>query len=131
MTTFIRKIILILVLAGLAVSGQATAGSGSIVSLETQAGRSFQVYAAGPKDADRGILLVHGWYGLNDQARLWADKFAAAGYLAMSIDLYDGKLATDSKTARTYMNAVKQSEANEKYRAVLKALLYLRIDQYF
>jgi len=113
---------LVLMLVGLSASEQATAETGSIISLETNTGRAFSVYAAGPKDANRGILLVHGWYGLNEQARFWADKFAAIGYRAMSIDLYDGKLATDSETARTYMNAVKQSEANEKYHATLKAL---------
>jgi carboxymethylenebutenolidase len=110
------------VLAGLLVSAKSIADEGSNMVLKTKAGSSFQVYAAGPKDARRGILLVHGWWGLNDQARSWTDRFAALGYRVMAIDLYDGKVATTPDKARTYMNAVKQSEANEKYRATLKAL---------
>ena len=111
-----------MVFAGFLVSAKSTADEGYNVVLETKAGRSFQVYANGPKDARRGILLVHGWWGLNDQARSWADRFAALGYRAMAIDLYDGRVASTPDEARAYMNEVKQSEANQKYRATLEAL---------
>lgn len=122
MTTFSRKYLIFTVFAGLLVSAQSIADEGSSMALETEAGGSFQVYAAGPEDARRGILLVHGWWGLNDQTRSWADRFAALGYRAMAIDLYNGKVATTPDQARAYMNEVKQSEANEKYRAALTAL---------
>lgn len=122
MTTFSRKYLILVVFAGLLVSARAIADEGSNMVLQTEAGHSFQVYATGPKDASRGILLVHGWWGLNDQVRSWADRFAAAGYRAMAIDLYNGKVATTPDKARVYMTEVQQPEANEKYRATLKAL---------
>lgn len=122
MTTLSRKYLIFMVFAGFLVSAKSTADEGYSMVLQTKAGRSFQVYVNGPKDARRGILLVHGWWGLNDQARSWADRFAALGYRAMAIDLYDGRVASTPDEARAYMNEVKQSEANQKYQATLKAL---------
>lgn len=122
MTTFSRKCLIFVVFAGLLVSAKSIADEGYNMVLQTEAGCSFQVYVTGPKDARHGILLVHGWWGLNDQARSWADRFSALGYRVMAIDLYNGRVATTPDKARAYMNEVKQSEANEKYLATLKAL---------
>lgn len=92
------------------------------ITLKTKDNRPFNVYMAGPTDARRGILLIHEWWGLNEVVRGWADEFAAAGYRAMAIDLYNGKVATDPKVARKLMSSVNQAEANKKYSAALNAL---------
>ena len=42
-----------------------TAQLGEYISLETENLKTFKVYVAGPMDASRGILLIHGWLGLN------------------------------------------------------------------
>ena len=91
-------------------------------SLKTRGGHLFEVYVNGPENASRGILLAHGWWGLNNQIRVWADKFADLGYRVMAVDLYNGKVAATPDKARTYMNSVNQSEADEEFRAVLAAL---------
>ncbi|MDA0998660.1 MAG: dienelactone hydrolase family protein [Proteobacteria bacterium] len=41
------------------------------------------------------VLLVHEWWGLNDQIKAVAAEFANQGYLALAIDLYGGKAAAD------------------------------------
>lgn len=40
-----------------------------------------------------GVIVVQEWWGLNDNIRGIADRFAAEGYLAFAPDLYDGELA--------------------------------------
>ena len=90
--------------------------------LKTDSNQSFKVYLAGPKEASRGILLVHEWWGLNKDVEIWTNQFAKAGYRAMAIDLYNGSIATAPKDAKALMNSVKQDEANAKYSAALKVL---------
>jgi len=96
--------------------------AGEMVTLKTAAGRPFKGYVAGPEDARRGILVIHEWWGLNEHIKDWADRFAALGYRALAIDLYDGKVATTASAARQYKDAVDQSAANTKHRAALAHL---------
>lgn len=93
--------------------------SGEEIVLKTAGGVSFNAYVSGPSDASRGILLIHEWWGLNDHIRAWADRFAALGYRALAVDLYDGKVATAPAEARRYLQSVEQDEANAKHRAAL------------
>ncbi len=49
------------------------------------------------------ILLVHEWWGLNDQIKSVAAQFAQEGYIAIAIDLYGGEVATSAGQARSLM----------------------------
>lgn len=122
MNTLWQRSSSLVALSALLLSAPAFAGTGTTVVLQSDSTHSFRVYVNGPENAPRGILVVHGWWGLTDQVRAGADQFAALGYRAMAIDLYDGKVATTPDKARSYMNSVKQAEANQKFRAALKAL---------
>ena len=103
-------------------SSAVTKHSGQINSLEAAYPSSFTVYVSGPEDASRGVLLIHGWLGLNDRIKGLADQFAKAGYRAMAIDLYNGQVARGPRQARVLMDAVRQNEANAKYVSAIKAL---------
>ncbi len=59
------------------------------------------------------ILLVHEWWGLNDQIKSVAAALAKQGYLALAVDLYGGKVATTPDDARSYMGQVKPAQATE------------------
>ena len=52
------------------------------------------------------VMLVHEWWGLNDQIKSVAAEFAHQGYVALAIDLYDGKVATIPDAAQSYMGEV-------------------------
>lgn len=41
-----------------------------------------------------GVLVLHPWWGLNDDTRGYADRLAAAGFAAVAPDFYDGEVAT-------------------------------------
>ena len=53
-----------------------------------------------------GILLIHEWWGLNDQIRAVAVELARLGFVALAADLYGGKSATAPGEARGLMQAV-------------------------
>ncbi len=53
-----------------------------------------------------GIVLIHEWWGLNDQIKAVAGELARLGYVALAIDLYDGQVATTPDDARSYMGMV-------------------------
>ena len=58
----------------------------------------------GPRPA---IILIHEWWGLNDDIRAKADQFAALGYVALAVDLYDGKSTEDPSEARELAGSVR------------------------
>src|SRR5689334_10950761 len=49
------------------------------------------------------IVVIHEWYGLNAFPKGKADAFAGQGYVALAVDLYRGKVATDPDTAHQLM----------------------------
>ncbi len=52
------------------------------------------------------VLLIHEWWGLNDQIKAVTAEFANAGFLAFAIDLYNGAVATTREDAQAAMKAV-------------------------
>ena len=92
----------------------AAAGSLQNVTITTKSGQTVAAALALP-DAVKApaVMLVHEWWGLNDQIKAVAAQFAAEGYLALAIDLYKGKVATAPADARGYMQAVARDAALE------------------
>ena len=59
------------------------------------------------------MLLIHEWWGLNDHIKAVAAEYAKQGFLALAVDLYDGKVATTREDAKSYMQAVDPDFATE------------------
>ena len=57
------------------------------------------------------VLLIHEWYGLNDQIRSVAAEFAKHGYIALAVDLYDRQIGFSREECSALMNAVDPKEA--------------------
>lgn len=92
------------------------------VQLKTASNQPFNAYVAGPQDAKQAILIIHGWWGLDREVETWANEFAVAGYRVLAIDLYNQQVTHNPATAKKLMMAVKQSDADAKYAAAIKAL---------
>jgi carboxymethylenebutenolidase len=63
-------------------------------------------FLAMPEDAAEplpGIVVVHEWWGLNDNIRSMTRRLAAEGYVALAVDLYDGATAEDESEAQALM----------------------------
>ena len=44
-------------------------------------------------------MVIHEWWGLNDNVKAMARRLAGAGYLALAVDLYEGEVAEDRTDA--------------------------------
>lgn len=47
-----------------------------------------------------GVILIHEWWGLNDNIKDMARSLASHGYVALAVDLYAGQVATTPDGAR-------------------------------
>ena len=52
------------------------------------------------------LVVIHEWWGLNDQIKDETRKFAGQGYVALAVDLYRGKVATTPDEAHELMRGV-------------------------
>ena len=87
--------------------------SGEEVQYATVNGQEITGYLAkaeGDTEAP-GIIVVHEWWGLNDNIRMMTDKLAGEGYTALAVDLYNGKVAESSDSAGTYARSVNDEKA--------------------
>ena len=71
------------------------------------------------------IVLIHEWWGLNDDIKLYADRFAQKGYAALAIDLYEGKNTTDPKQAGEFAGKVRENN-DPAFANINAALDFLR-----
>lgn len=84
------------------------------VTIATPSGRNVTASLALPDARPAGaVLLIHEWWGLNDQIKSVAAALAETGYLAVAIDLYDGQVTDDPQTARGLVGAVDAGAATD------------------
>lgn len=73
------------------------------------AGKDVKGYLSRPADAKGplpGIIVIHEWWGLNDNIRRMADRLAGEGYETLAVDLYEGQSAASPEDAKKYMMQV-------------------------
>lgn len=85
------------------------------VDIDLATGGSFRGYEVPAHGADcvGSVLIVHEWFGLNAGMRAHADRFAAAGFHALAVDLFQGKVAGDAESARRLATEMKSKHAME------------------
>lgn len=82
------------------------------VQYATVEGTPVQGYLSKPKQDERatsGIIVIHEWWGLNDNIRTMTDKLAGQGYVALAVDLYGGKSAETPQEAQSLMQTAMQN----------------------
>jgi carboxymethylenebutenolidase len=70
--------------------------------------RNLEGFLSMPADVAEpqpGLLVIHEWWGLNDNVRAVTRRLAAEGYIALAVDLYGGATATTPAEAQTLMTA--------------------------
>ncbi len=76
-------------------------------------GKPIHGYVAHPKGKTSGlpgIIVVHEWWGLNDNIRAMTRRLAGEGYVALAVDLYDGQVATTPDQARQLMGTTLKNQ---------------------
>jgi carboxymethylenebutenolidase len=66
---------------------------------------------AGSKGPLPGLIVIHEWWGLNDNIRAMTRRLAGEGYLALAVDLYGGQVAADRDAAYALMTATNERPA--------------------
>ena len=77
-------------------------------------GQKISGYLARPKKTRGklpGLIVIHEWWGLNDNVREEARRLAAEGYVTLAVDLYGGKTATEVKDAMGLSTALTKNPA--------------------
>lgn len=68
------------------------------------------------------LIVIHEWWGLNEWVKHNAERFAAAGYVALAIDLYRGQVAQDPGLAHELMRGVPPDRAVRDLQAAMEYL---------
>lgn len=86
---------------------------------------SAKGYLARPdsRDSRPGVVMIHEWWGLNDNIQEAADRLAAQGYQVLAVDLYHGEVVTTPERARELSGSIDQSAASENLAAAVQFLL--------
>jgi carboxymethylenebutenolidase len=69
------------------------------------------------------VLVVHEYWGLNEQVRGIARRLAAEGFLAFAVDLFHGQLATDAEAASRLKQALDARRAMAELHRAVHAML--------
>jgi carboxymethylenebutenolidase len=74
----------------------------------SQPARGFLARPARPPrgQALPAVLLIHEWWGLNDNMRDMARRLAGEGYQVLALDMYGGRVATTPEEARQHMGEI-------------------------
>ena len=99
-----------------------------------EAARGTDVYlAAAQPSPGAPVLLLHSWWGLNQDMRNLADRLAGDGFTVMAPDLFDGTILTTIDAADEFTTAIEKGDGGpgglnpdrimERVKATLDALL--------
>jgi carboxymethylenebutenolidase len=90
-------------------------------------GKPVQGFRSRPKNAKKdapALVVVHEWWGLNDNIRAATERLAGEGYVALAVDLYGTVAPNADSAARLYRYVMENAPAG---RANLAAAIdYLR-----
>jgi carboxymethylenebutenolidase len=86
---------------------------GKSVQFQRPDGQTLNGYLAEPPSAAGapGVVVIQEWWGLNDQIRGVADRYAEAGYVALVPDLYRGKSTVEAAEAEHLMTNLNFGDA--------------------
>ncbi len=86
---------------------------GSTINFKRPDGQSLQGYLTEPAQPQGApaVVVIQEWWGLNDQIRGVAERFAAAGYIALVPDLYRGKSTLQAEEAHHLMTGLNFGDA--------------------
>jgi carboxymethylenebutenolidase len=85
----------------------------STVTFKRPDGKDCSGYLVEPKAGATapGVVVLQEWWGVNDQIKGVAKRYAELGYRALVPDLYRGKLGLDAKEAEHLMSGLNFGEA--------------------
>ena len=71
-----------------------------------------------------GVVMIHEWWGLNENIKYMAELLASEGYVVYAVDLYDGEVAEESSRAGELAGSVRNNP-DEAIAKMQEAVNYL------
>jgi carboxymethylenebutenolidase len=89
---------------------------GEMIQVKRPDGKTCPAYLSKPAAGDKApaVVVIQEWWGLNDQIKKMADRYAQAGYRALVPDLYRGKVATAADEAGHMMSNLNFPDAGSQ-----------------
>ena len=69
-----------------------------------------------------GVIMIHEWWGLNDNVKQMAEKLASHGYVVFAVDLYNGQVGTTADEARKLIGSFDQTQGTENMNTAVSYL---------
>ena len=94
-------------------------------------GNNYHDYLVKPTTPGKfpAVVMMHEWWGLNQNIKDMANDLAKEGYVVLAVDLYDGKVATTPEDAGKYAAEVSQN-ADKAISHMKSAVSYLKKQDY-
>jgi carboxymethylenebutenolidase len=85
-------------------------------------GGTCEGYLARPAAPGPGVVVIQEWWGLDDHVKSVADRFAAAGFVAVAPDLYHGTVTKSPDEAGKLLMALDVGRAEKDLRGAVRFL---------
>jgi carboxymethylenebutenolidase len=96
---------------------------GSMIAFDANGERASGYLSLPPAGHGPGLLVLQEWWGLVGHIKTVADRFAAAGFVALAPDLYRGEAATSPDDAQRLMMALDMPRTADALRGAAEFLL--------
>lgn len=83
-------------------------------------------YMAYPGRKSAALIILHEWWGLNDQIKGTVDALAKSGFVTFAPDFYKGKVATTQEEAANLMTDMFQNRLKEVEDIFRASVVFLR-----
>lgn len=97
---------------------------GKMIKIDVVNGEAANYYLIEKEKSSNYLLVIHEWWGLNNQIISEADKLykKLGNTNVIALDLYDGKLATTREKATEYMQGADETRIKSIINSVLETL---------
>ncbi len=86
--------------------------------------RTVRLYVAGDvRPGAPGVVVLHPWWGLNEDVIAYADRLAAAGFAVSAPDMFGGQIATTVEDAERLVGLVEDAAAEPAVDAIARAAI--------
>ena len=101
-----------------------TLGDHDVESIQVSYFGETQGFLAKPKTSGNfpAVVMIHEWWGLNDNIKKMAEKLASHGYIVLAVDLYNNHVGTTAEEARQLMTSFDSVEGINNMNAAVSYL---------
>ena len=94
---------------------------GSFETLDV-GGRTARLYVAGDlTPGEPGVVVLHAWWGLNDDVIAYADRLAVAGFAVVAPDMFGGQVAATIEDAERLSGAAENPDSDPPVESIALA----------